>query len=477
MAVNTLKTRIDAPLVETDIIEIETPQANQANRENETPAQEENLSILRNMKIGMFNVGSALADLLGSGVWNRIMIADLGYPATPVSLLLGLNYFLSPLAVWVGQRSDYTNWRGYRRLPFVWGGRGLMAIGFLLLAFMTVELAETGNDIWWLGIVVSLLLTSTGYVLSGSTYTTLIYDRAPAHQRGRAVGLAWTMLLAGYAFSGALTARLLPEYSPEGVLGLFVAVVGLMVALWFFSIFGEERRRPSEIQRRPEIRPNLTDDLRTVWAHRTTRLFFLYIGLSFMGAFAQDQILEPFGAQVFDLSTGETNRFAAYWGTTALLGSIFALATYRRSRQMTYARINKAGLATLIATFALLAVCAFGEIGSLIRPTLLLLGVGLGLWNIGTWGLMVSVSTAERAGTYLGLWTMASFLFRGTGLVSGAIIRDVTYRISDSHSLAYGLVFVLEVIILGAALWLIGKLNIGARQETSQNEVLMALGD
>lgn len=476
MAVNTLNTRIETlPQAETELIEIETIQAN---LENE--AQEENLSILRNMKIGMFNVGSALADLLGSGVWNRIMIADLGYPATPVSLLLGLNYFLSPLAVWVGQRSDYSNWRGYRRLPFVWGGRGLMAIGFLLLAFMTVELAETGNDIWWLGIVLSLLLTSTGYVFSGSVYTTLIYDRAPAHQRGRAVGLAWTMLLAGYAFSGALTARLLPEYSPEGVLGLFVAVVGLMVALWFFSILGEERRRiPDKTQQVAlvQTRPNLMDDLRTVWANRMTRLFFLYIGLSFMGAFAQDQILEPFGAQVFELSTGETNRFAAYWGTTALLGSIFALATYRRSRQMTYAKINKFGLATLIATFALLAVCAFGEIDALLRPTLLLLGVGLGLWNIGTWGLMVSVSTAERAGTYLGLWTMASFLFRGTGLVSGAVIRDVSYRLSDSHSLAYGLVFVLEVIILGAALWLIGKLNIGARQETSQNEVLMALSD
>ncbi|MBZ0317991.1 MAG: BCD family MFS transporter [Anaerolineae bacterium] len=441
---------------------------------------EQSLSVLRNVKIGMFNVGSALADLLGSGVWNRIMIADLGYPATPISLLLALNYFLAPLAVWTGQRSDHTHWRGYRRLPFVWGGRGLMAIGFMLLAFMTVELAETGNSIWWAGIVVALFINSVGYALSGSTYTTLIYDRAPAHQRGRAVGLAWTMLLAGYAFSGALTARLLPEYSPEGLLGLFGIVVALMAALWFFSILGEERRRsPAEIRQMasPQTRPNFMDDLHMVWSNRPTRLFFLYIGLSFMGAFAQDQILEPFGGQVFDFSTGETNRFAAFWGTTALLGSIIGLATYRQVAQLSYARINKIGLGTLIVTFAFLALCAFTEMQSLIRPTLLLFGLGLGLWNIGTWGLMVSVSSAERAGTYLGLWTMASLLFRGGGSVIGAALRDISHLLGASYAFSYGAVFVIEMIVLSAALMLISRLNLDFKRQASQNEVLLALAD
>ncbi|GIK63683.1 MAG: MFS transporter [Chloroflexota bacterium] len=441
---------------------------------------EQNLPVLRNVKIGMFNVGSALADLLGSGVWNRIMIADLGYPATPISLLLALNYFLAPLAVWTGQRSDHTHWHGYRRLPFVWGGRGLMAIGFMLLAFMTVELAETGNSIWWVGIVAALFINSVGYALSGSTYTTLIYDRAPEHQRGRAVGLAWTMLLAGYAFSGALTARLLPEYSPEGLLGLFGVVVALMAALWFFSILGEERRRsPAEIRQMasPQTRPNFMDDLRTVWSNRTTRLFFLYIGLSFMGAFAQDQILEPFGGQVFDFSTGETNRFAAFWGTTALLGSIIGLTSYRRVAQLSYARINKIGLGTLIATFAFLALCAFGEVQSLIRPTLLLFGLGLGLWNIGTWGLMVSVSSAERAGTYFGLWTMASLLFRGGGSVIGAALRDSSHLLGASYAFSYGTVFVIEMIVLSAALMLISRLNLDFKRQVSQNEVLLALTD
>ncbi|MBI5930108.1 MAG: BCD family MFS transporter [Chloroflexi bacterium] len=459
---------------------VAAPEIEQSIQQANPLTYEQDLSIARNVKIGLFNVGSALADLLGSGVWNRIMIADLGYPATPISLLLGLNYFLAPLAVWTGQRSDHTYWRGYRRLPFVWGGRGLMAIGFMLLALMTVELAETGHNIWWLGVVASLLLTSTGYVLSGSTYTTLIYERAPEHQRGRAVGVAWTMLLAGYAFSGGLTAHLLPEYSPEGLLGLFATVVALMVGLWFFSIVGEERRHsPAEIHQTPtpQLPPNFRDDLRMVWSNRATRLFFLYIGLSFMGAFAQDQILEPFGGQVFNLSTGETNRFAAFWGTTALLGSIFALASYRRMAQMSYARINQIGLGILITTFALLAGCAFAEMESLIRPTLLFFGIGLGLWNIGTWGLMVSVSRAERAGTYFGLWTMASLLFRGGGAVFGAALRDIAHWLGGSYAFSYGIVFALEMLVLTVALILISRLNLDFKRQVSQNEVLLAMAD
>src|SRR5690606_38704459 len=101
---------------------------------------EENLSLRRNLKIGTFHLGSTMADVLGSGVWNRIMIKELGFAATPVGLLLALRYFLAPLAVWAGEKSDQTRWRGYRRLPWVWGGRLMMVIGYVAVAVSTVEL-------------------------------------------------------------------------------------------------------------------------------------------------------------------------------------------------------------------------------------------------------------------------------------------------------------------------------------------------
>lgn len=436
-----------------------------------------NLSVAKNIKIGSFNIASAMADILGSGVWNRIMIADLHYPATPVSLLLALNYFLAPLAVWTGQKSDHTSWRGYRRLPWIWGGRSLMVIGFLTLALGTVELAETGQKLWWALIALALIGVGIGSSISGSTYTTLIYERAPHHQRGRAVGLAWTMLLMGFSIAGVLFARLLPHYSPEGLLALFTTAAVLMAVLWFFAVLGEEKPQivPAEKARPPS---HLWDDLQAVWSRRATRLFFLYIGLSFMGAFAQDQILEPFGGQMFDLSTGETSRFAAYWGSTALLGSIFALVIQHRLRQANYLRINRWGLATLALTFVLLTFTAYTENAPLLRPTLLLLGLGLGLWNIGTWGLMVSVSSPDKAGTYFGLWTMASLIFRGGGSVLGAIFRDVSIALTDSLAFSYGTVFAFEALIIVAAFWVLRRVPFDdlAPETPSSQEVIIALG-
>src|SRR5258706_15769402 len=128
-----------------------------------------NLSMARNAKIGLFHVGSSMADILAAGVWNRIAIAELGFAATPIALLLGLRYFLAPLAIWVGQRSDVSSWRGYRRLPYVWGGRLMMVLSYMLLGFSTVTVADNRDSvIGWVGMITALGLFSLGSALSGT---------------------------------------------------------------------------------------------------------------------------------------------------------------------------------------------------------------------------------------------------------------------------------------------------------------------
>ena len=51
-----------------------------------------------------------MADVLTTGLWNRVMISDLGYSATPVGLLLGLRYFLAPLGLWPGACRTHICW-------------------------------------------------------------------------------------------------------------------------------------------------------------------------------------------------------------------------------------------------------------------------------------------------------------------------------------------------------------------------------
>ena len=102
---------------------------------------EQNLSVGRNLKIGLFHLGSGMADVIATGIWNRIMISDLGYAATPVGLLVSLRYFLAPLSVWAGRMSDKHAIGGYRRLFWIWLGRAMMVISIIALGLTTAHLA------------------------------------------------------------------------------------------------------------------------------------------------------------------------------------------------------------------------------------------------------------------------------------------------------------------------------------------------
>ena len=85
-------------------------------------------SALRSFKIGSFHIGSSLTDVMLSGIWNRVMISDLGLAAWPVSLLLAARYFLAPLAIWAGHESDTHPLFGSRRTAYIWLGRLMMLL-------------------------------------------------------------------------------------------------------------------------------------------------------------------------------------------------------------------------------------------------------------------------------------------------------------------------------------------------------------
>ena len=108
---------------------------------------EQNLSVGRNMKIGLFHLGSGMADVIITGVWNRVMISDLGYAATPVSLLTSLRYFLAPLGIWVGRISDRRSVGGFRRMFWIGIGRAMMVISTIMLGLSTASLVAGGGAV------------------------------------------------------------------------------------------------------------------------------------------------------------------------------------------------------------------------------------------------------------------------------------------------------------------------------------------
>ena len=434
--------------------------------------QKKHLSLGRNIKIGFFHLGSGMADVLTTGVWNRIMISDLGFAATPVGLLVSLRYFLAPLGIWAGRMSDQRTIFGVRRLFWIWLGRLLMVLSTFGLGFATAQLARDTSAPtagMWVVLAFALLLFSLGNALSGTTFLALIYDRASEEQRGRAVGIVWTFLLLGFTVGGIIFGILLPEsegseglqFAPDALQNLFIIAGLIFSTLWFFSLLGEERRRDADPIKAEEAPPqsSMMSDLSLVWRNRSLRFFFLYLVLSMFFAFSQDLVLEPFAGDVFDMSASTTNRFAAYWGGTAIVGTIFFLWLSRRVPRLTNTVMSQMGVAFLTLTFALFTLSAVAEIRELVRPGLILLGVGLGIWNVGTLGLMMDMSPVGRAGTFLGFWTLSVTFARGGGVAGGGIVRDIWLQITGSPALSYAVVFGAGAVGLIVAGWCLTRVN------------------
>ncbi|MCA0459001.1 MAG: BCD family MFS transporter [Chloroflexi bacterium] len=447
----------------------------------ETP-QKQNLSVGRNIKIGFFHLGSGMADVIIGGFWNRIMVSDLGYAATPVSLLSSLRYFLAPLGIWAGRISDRRPVAGYRRMFWIWLGRAMMVLSTLGLGMATAQLQAGGgaagmaghDGFQWLIIAVSLLLFSLGGAISGSTFLALIYDRAPEKLRGRAVGIVWTFLLIGFAVGGFGFGRLLPEhkdgqgviFTPESLQMVFVVGAAVMGLLWFFSVVGEERRVKAgtvfENHGPQEYSTSVIADLKLVFNLRPMRYFFWFLVLSMMFAFSQDMILEPFGGDVFKMDASITTRFTAYWASMAILANIVFLFLSRRFKSLTNTTMSYIGVSFLVGGFAAFTIAAFGEVRPLVTIGLVLLGIGLGIWNVGTTGLMMDMSPEGRAGTFLGFWTLLVTFARGGGTSAGGIVRDLGLNFTGSAATAYGICFLLGMLGLVASMVMLRQANIKA---------------
>lgn len=484
--------------------------------ETVTP-ETDNLSVARNLKIGFFHLGSGMSDVLINGVWNRIMISDLGFAATPISLLVSLRYFLAPFGVWAGRVSDRHTVFGYRRLFWIWFGRLMMLASIFGLGAVTASLArgEPATALTWIVIAAALFLFSFGGAISGSTFLALVYDRSNASQRGRTVGIVWTFLLLGFTLGGILFGVLLPgsdptklvryggdavgsiapyagllssqnlSYSPDTVQNLFLIAGTLMGSLWFFSLLGEEKRTRTELAAETGTQPppqsSVWHDLRLVWDSHPMRFFCIYLALSMLFAFSQDLILEPFAGDVFGMSAQTTSRFSAYWGSMSILGTILFLFLSRRYKRLTNTVMSYAGVAVLVITFALFALSSMANIRGLVTPGLILLGIGLGIWNVGTLGLMMEMSPLKRAGTFLGFWTLVVTLARGFGVSVGGIGRDVFLGMTGELGTAYGVVFAIGAVGLAVSYWALSQVKLDAYQadqipETSDAAAVFAGG-
>ena len=432
----------------------------------ETPgAARPSFSALRSFKIGSFHIGSSMTDVLLSGVWNRVMITDLGMAAWPVSLLLAARYFLAPLAIWAGHESDTHPIRGSRRTAYIWLGRLMMLIALPLLPLSVGLIAEGDAGLGWVLAVISLLLYGTGTSISGAPFLALVHDSAPYERRGQAVSIVQFMLVVSFAFIPVIFARIMPDYDQASFWRLVIFGMVGAAFFWLVSVLGEERRArrigampPMPVGEKQAL--SLRATLSGIWSDQRTRRYALFLGVSAFFAFMQDAVLEPFGGDVFGLTVGETTRFNAYWGVGVLISMIATYGLTRKRRPDQQVSTTAWGLLLLGLGVALLSVAAARESLTMVVPVLVFFGIGFGVFTVGGVSLLMAVTTAEMAASYLALWSVIQLVSRGLGIAAGGVLRDVFNTLSGEIAVAYAAVFAVEAIGLFFAIWLLRRVDI-----------------
>jgi MFS transporter, BCD family, chlorophyll transporter len=397
-------------------------------------------------RLGVFHIGSSFVDLLTSGVLNRVLITDLALSATPVALLSALRYLLAPLGVWFGARSDsYPLW-GYRRLPFIWLGRLPMLLSLPLLPIAVALLMQDPASVFgWSLAAAAYLIYGVGTLMSGSTYLSLVRDNAPPQSRGQALAIVQVFLIVSFPVAGIVYAQMMPDFVLQRFVELIWFGMGSAFVFIFLALWRSERRVNAPIELPPPA-PPLPQLLREMWSDRRARRFVAFLALGATSAFAQDAVLEPFGGDVFGLSVGETTRFNAYWGSGVVLSLLLGLFISRRRRAEDQVPLTVIGLILTALPLVLLGATALTAARALLIPALVLFGFGFGIYTVGAVSLLAAMTTDERAGAYLGLWSMVQLLFRGLGIFLGGFIRDVALAFSGLYTVAYGTVFLLEAV-------------------------------
>jgi BCD family chlorophyll transporter-like MFS transporter len=103
--------------------------------------------------------------------------------------------------------------------------------------------------------------------------------------------------------------------------------------------------------------------------------------------------------------------------------------------------------------------------------TLILFGLASGMATTGALSLMLDLTAAETAGTFIGAWGLAQALARGLATVAGGVALDLGKRLFTDLTLAYGLVFILQAMAMLLAVWLLRNVNVQEFQTNAKQAI------
>ncbi|WP_017664731.1 BCD family MFS transporter [Porphyrobacter sp. AAP82] len=436
------------------------------------------LPLPRLLRLSLFQFSVGMATVLLNGTLNRVMVVELGTPTWLVALLIAVPLLAAPFRALIGHKSDtHRSVLGWRRVPYIWFGSLMQFGGLAIMPFALLLLK--GEENFTLGMVAAaaaFLLTGVGFHTTQTAGLALVADLAPEDKRPRAVALHYVMLLVGMMFSAFVIGGVLADFSNTKLVQVIQGCAVLTVILNTVAIWKQEARNPrltKGLQPGAPTFSQLWHDF--VKSGRNARLLTA-IGIGAAGFAMQDALLEPYGGEILGLSVGATTGLTGAWALGSLLG--FMLSGRALARGWDPLRLAGAGLVVGINAFLVVLFAGPFAAPLMLYAGALGIGVGLGLFSVGTLMEAMNIADGETAGLALGAWGAVQATCAGLGIAVGGLLRDAVAALVQSHDAAatmamratgYGTVYILEIALLLAGLAAIGPL-VGYQRQPASGE-------
>lgn len=462
---------------------------------NNAPQSLPKVGLLLMFRLGLFNLGLGLMSVLTLAVLNRVMIAELGIPGSVTAGVLAVSLLIAPARVWFGQLSDAKPLFRRHRTGYVRLGTALFGL-FVFLAVQVVwQLGQVVRDSggwawnsqtqgWTLLLAAVLALYGLAVSASSTPFTALLVDISEEDNRSQIVSVVWSMLMIGIIIGGISGSVLFKnlggtgDTTPLAVLQgpinrVFLVIPLLVLGLAFLATWGVEKKysryrwRSTLTEREDSI--TLGRALKILTASRQTGIFFSFLVMVQLSLFMQEAVLEPYGGQVFQMPIGETTMLNAFWGLGILLGySGTGFLIIPRLGKIQTTKIGGVGIAIC---FGLIVLAGLTQAPALLKSALLLFGLAAGVTTLGAISLMLDLTIAETAGTFIGAWGLAQAMARGVATWLGGSILDVGKWLLPSPFLAYSLVFSLEAVCILLAIIILERLNVREFQDNTRQAI------
>jgi BCD family chlorophyll transporter-like MFS transporter len=428
------------------------------------------------------------------GLFNRLLIAEIGLPAAVVALAIGSQQLMGFTRVWFGNQSDRIAAGRLKRTPYIVISAFAFSGLFGLSGWVVLQLARTitlPGQLFvgpWVGLLM-LISIALGMAISagGTAFSALVVDLTSERERPRVLAVVWGMRLLGVLLGSAFVARLFGAACEEGAsadalkTGLEqLILVGplLLFGLVVFSVLGLEHRLVERDSMAQSVNADVVNNpqkngplLQLLGRLRTIPQFGRFVAVTCLFTFSMflnDAVLEPYGAALFGMSLCATTALNALMAIGFFVGlGVSGFLLIER-----IGNIRTAQLGGILASMALVLMLLSAPWQFLegFRLAVIVFGLSLGICIHASFTLMFSFVEPGKVGLLLGIWGALYAYSRGLATISGGGLLTLFKTLNpDDVFGSYGSVFGVQIVGFLVAAVLMHRLDVdGFRKNIRQ---------